>query len=215
MPAIRFIETRQQVQVEALQHIQEQLGQYKVETPGVYIQDVVLPAELVSVLTEREIANQEVATYKRQEEAQCERINMEKAKGTADMQADLAKSQVSIDIQANNARARKAEADGEAEYIEKTGAAHGARVRAVGMARAEAFEAQAAALGQMPTALVNVASALADGQNKFVPEVLVSGGGTSSLDGLASMLTRHLMGGMSSQPVRLPGETGEECAVQV
>ncbi len=193
MPAIRFIETRQQVQIEALDHIRHELGQYKVETPGVYIQDVVLPGELVKVLTEREIANQEVATYKRQEEAQMARINTERAKGTADMQNDLAKSQVSIDIKSNDARARKAEASGEAEYIEKTGAAHGARVRAIGMAKAESYKAQVDALGQAPTALVNVAGALADSNNKFVPEVLVAGGNGGSLDGLASILTRHFL----------------------
>ena len=196
MPAIRFIETRQHVQMEALKHIQEQISQYKVETPGVYIQDVALPGELVKVLTEREIATQEVATYKRQEEAQMERINMEKAKGTADMQNDLAKSQVSIAIKANDSKARKAEADGEAEYIEKTGAAHGARVKAIGMAKADAYRAQVAALGQMQTALVNVANALADGQNKFVPEVLVAGSSGGSLDGLASVLTKSFLNPM-------------------
>ena len=194
MPAIRFIETRQQVQREALAHIQGELKQYKVETPGVYIQDVVLPHELVKVLTEREIANQEIATYKMQQEAQEQRIDMEKATGMADMQHNLAMSQVSIQIKTNEAQARKAEADGESEYIEKTGAAQGARVRAVGMARAEAFRAQAQALGQMPTALVNVATVLAEGRSKFVPEVVVAGGGGSNaLDGLAAMLTRHFL----------------------
>src|SRR5258708_31809119 len=41
----RFIETRQQVQDEAFKHIKEQLDQYRVETRGVYIQDVVLPQD--------------------------------------------------------------------------------------------------------------------------------------------------------------------------
>ncbi len=201
MPAIRFIETRQLVQKEALQHIQEELGQYKVETPGVYIQDVVLPQELVKVLTDREIANQEIATYEMQETAENQRVATEKARGTADMQRDLAKSQVSIDIKTNEADARKAEGSGEAEYIQKTGEAQGAKHRSIGMARAEAFRAQVAALGQTPTALVNIAHAVAEGKNKFVPEVLVAGGGGSgSIDGLASVLTKYFMG-----PVR-PGE---------
>jgi len=207
MPAIRFIETRQQVQVEALEHIQDKLKQYNVETPGVYIQDVVLPDALVKVLTEREIANQEIETYRKQEESQRQRITMEKSKGTADMQSELARSQVSIDIKSNNAAARKAEANGEADYIEKTGAAQGARVRSIGMARAEAFKAQVQALGQMPTALVNVASALSEGQNKFVPEVLVTGGG-GSLEGLASVLTKHFMGPAADKIP--PGQAGSK-----
>ena len=66
MPAIRFIETRQLVQEEAFKHIKEQLDQYRVETRGVYIQDVILPEDLVKVLTQREIANQEIETYKKQ-----------------------------------------------------------------------------------------------------------------------------------------------------
>jgi hypothetical protein len=50
MPAIRFIETRRQVQEEAFTHIREQLEQYQVETKGVYIQDVILPEDMVTVL---------------------------------------------------------------------------------------------------------------------------------------------------------------------
>jgi hypothetical protein len=66
-------------------------------------------------------------------------------------------------------------------------------VRAIGMARAEAFEAQVAALGQSQTALVNVANALAEGRNRFIPEVLVAGGGNASFDGLAAVLTKYLL----------------------
>jgi hypothetical protein len=47
----------------------------------------------VQVLTQREIANQEIETYKKKEEAQQQRISTEKAIGTADMQAELAKRQ--------------------------------------------------------------------------------------------------------------------------
>src|SRR5437879_7959688 len=81
MPAISFIGTRQQVQLEAFEHIRQQLEQYQVETKGVYIQDVILPEDLVTVLTHREIANQEIETFKKQRAAQDERIEMEQAKG--------------------------------------------------------------------------------------------------------------------------------------
>jgi regulator of protease activity HflC (stomatin/prohibitin superfamily) len=189
MPAVMFIETRQRVQEEAFQHIRDKLDAYEIETKGVYIQDVILPEALVAVLTDREIANQQKATFQRQREAQDTRIETEKARGTADMQADLAKSQVGIEIKANNAKAREAEGGGEARYIEQAGKAQGAQVEAVGMARAKAYRAQVEALGQTPTALVNVATVLSDGKAKFVPDVLVAGGGTS-VDGLAAALMR-------------------------
>ena len=191
MPAIKFIETRQQVQQEAFEYIRDKLAEYQVETKGVYIQDVILPDALVKVLTEREIANQEIQTYQRQKEAQEQRIAMEQAKGTADMQASLARARVGVEIAANNAQARKAEAEGEATYIRETGAAKGAEVEAVGLARAKAYKAQVEALGQISTAIVNAITALAESKVKFVPDILVTGGG-SAIEGLAGTLMRFL-----------------------
>jgi uncharacterized membrane protein YqiK len=212
MPAIRFIETRQQVQEEAFKHIKEQLDQYRVETRGVYIQDVILPEDLVKVLTEREIANQEIETYRMQRSAQEERIAMENSKGTAEMQADLAKSKVGVDIKTNNANARTEEARGEAEYIRQTGTARGAEVEAVGLARARGYEAQVRALGSNATALVNVVTALSEGTSKFVPDILVTSGanGGGAFDGLAATAMHYLAGNggaaaASSKPVEPKG----------
>jgi len=202
MPAIRFIETRRQVQQEAFDHIKVQLEQYQVETKGVYIQDVVLPEDMVTVLTHREIANQEIETFKKQKAAQDQRIEMEQAKGTADMQADLARSKVGVDIKKNNADARVAEATGEAEYIRQTGTAKGAEVEAVGLARARGYRAQVEALGSNATAIVNVVTALAEGKAKFVPDVLVAGGGNGNgaLEGLAASAMRFFGSGGPSIP---------------
>jgi regulator of protease activity HflC (stomatin/prohibitin superfamily) len=195
MPAVGFIETRQQVQQSALEHIRTQLTQYEVETRGVYIQDVVLPQELVEVLTQREIANQEKATYQMQQEAQRLRIDMEKAKGTADMQAQLAQAQVGVEIATQTAAARKKQADGEATYIAETGRAKAAEVEAVGLARAKGFEAQVRALGQGPTAVINVTTALAERGVKIMPEILAVGGG-GTLEGVGASLMKYLANGL-------------------
>jgi uncharacterized membrane protein YqiK len=205
MPAVQFIETRQQVQQSALDHIREQLTQYEVETRGVYIQDVILPQELVQVLTQREIANQEKATYQMQQEAQHLRIDMEKAKGTADMQAQLAQAQVGVEIATQTAEARKQQADGEATYIAQTGRAKSAEVEAVGLARAKGFEAQVRALGQGPTAIINVATALADRNVKIVPDILTVGGG-AGLDGVGATLMKFLADRMGTAGNALAGE---------
>ena len=193
MPAVKFIETRQAVQQDAYEYIKNQIDQYHVETRGVYIQDVTFPPEMVKVLTEREIANQEIETYKRQREAQDQRIATEHARGTADMQTDLARSKVGVEIKTNNSTARKAEADGEATYIRETGAAKGAEVEAVGLARARGYEAQVAALGPEVTALVNSVNALAESRVRFVPEILVmDGNGGGAGGGLAGSLMGFL-----------------------
>jgi uncharacterized membrane protein YqiK len=210
LEAVRFIETRQQVQLSAFEAISAYLAAYDVETRGVYIQDVQFPGELVEVLTQREIANQEKATFAEKERAEITRIEMERARGTANMQAQLAQSQVTIDIAANAAQAREAEARGQAAYVELTGKAEATKVEAVGLAeaaavkalglaRAAGFEAQTQALGQMPTAVVAVANAVSDGHITVVPEVLVTGGnGGGAFEGLAATLMRTFGNGNGS-----------------
>jgi hypothetical protein len=224
MPAVTFIETRQAVQREAFEHISKQLTEYQVVTKGVYIQDVILPVDMVHVLTQREIANQEIATYKMQRDAQEQRIATEQARGTADMQSKLAQARVNVDIETNNANAIRAKAGGEAAYIHETGMAKvgieaamiretgladGQKVQAIGLARAKGFEAQVAALGQAPTALINVAAALAEHNVKVIPDILVAGGG-GALDGLAAAVMQWLGGGgkaagSMAQPEAAPG----------
>jgi uncharacterized membrane protein YqiK len=188
MKATQFIETRQTVQQEAFDHISRQLDKYEVETKGVYIQDVVLPAELVKVLTEREIANQEIETFKKQKEAQDQRIATEAATGKADMQKDLARSEVGITIADNNASAKTAEGRGLAAFTKQTGEAQADVIRAQGLAKAEGFRAQKEAIGEAGTLAVNVATVLADRQMQIVPQILVTGGG--AVDGLAGTLTK-------------------------
>ncbi len=208
LEAIKFIETRREVQAAAFEAITRYLSQYEVETKGVYIQDVAFPQELVLVLTQREIANQEKATFEEQQRAETSRIEMEKAKGTANMQSQLASAQVGVQIKTNEAQAREQEAKGDAAYVQLTGEAEAARRQAIGLAEAKAtealglaratgFEAQKDALGGPATAVVAVANAVADGHITVVPEVLVTGGG-GSFDGLAATLMRYLGTGSSN-----------------
>jgi uncharacterized membrane protein YqiK len=198
LEAVRFIETREEVQRAAFDAISDYLASYDVETRGVYIQDVVFPEELVEVLTRREIANQERSTYVEQERAETARIEVEKARGTAAMQAQLATAQVSVEISRNQAEAREAAASGDAAYVRLTGQAEADKAQALGLAEARAtealglaraagFEAQRNAIGEGATAIVAVANAVAEGHLTIVPEVLVAGGG-GSLEGLAATL---------------------------
>jgi hypothetical protein len=68
------------------------------------------------------------------------------------------------------------------------------------MARAKAYEAQVKALGQTQTAIVNVATVLSDGKAKFMPDVLVAGGG-GSVEGLAASLIKHFQKSDTPQTV--------------
>jgi len=164
-----------------------------------------LPDALVQVLSARELAVQQRQTFAREQEAQSARIDVEKAKGTADAQQVLARAQVDVEVQKNNAAARTAEAEGEANFTRMTGEAEAAKTQAIGVAEARAieaqglaravgYEAQTDALGSGATAIVAVAQAVSEGHVQVVPEVLVAGGG-GSLDGLAASLMKSLSTG--------------------
>ncbi len=180
MAATMFIEQRAKVQIAAQEYITEQIKRYNVETRGIYIQDVVLPEAIVSVLKEREIANQEIETFKKQKLAQTERVETEKQTGLADRQKDLASSQVQIDIDTNKANARIEQARGEAAFLTAVGRAKAVEVEATGLAQAAGYKAQVDALGAEGTATVNVINALAKSNTRFVPDVLFQSGSNGS-----------------------------------
>ncbi len=196
MPAIDFIEKRQDVQAEAQQHISDKLKEYRIETRGVYVQDVVFPEQLVQVLTAREIANQQQETYAAEKAAQEKRLDLEAARGRADMQSDLARAAVGVDIARNKASGVQAEADGESYRLEKVGRAGAVKTEAEGLAIAKGLEAQQLAIGKDQTALVNVVRELASGAQRFMPENLAlnlgEGGLGSSLNALTPLLMRRL-----------------------
>jgi hypothetical protein len=219
MPAIDFIEKRQDVQAEAQAHIADKLKEYRVETRGVYIQDVVFPDQLVQVLTAREIANQQQQTFTAERAAQEKRLDLEAARGRADMQQELARSSIGIDIAKNKATGVQAEADGESYRLEKVGRATAVQTEAEGLAIAKGLNAQQEAVGRDQTALINVIRELASGAQRFMPENLALNLGESGLSSLASlvpMAMRRLTQGDASadtapaapKPASKPNGTG-------
>lgn len=234
--ATEFIEKRDTVQAEAEVYIRSYLDRYEVETRGVYIQDVVFPADLVQVLTSREIASQEKQTFANQQEAQEARVSLEQQRGVADMQAQLAKANVSIEIESANAKAAAARAEGEAAVITVTGNAEGEKIRAIGgasaeaeqklgLARAAGFEAQREAIGPEQTALVAALREIAVGHVKITPDIVVGESGgilaglgalgmralaekTAPIEGLPIIARGGVDGGLPAATE--PGEDGED-----
>jgi len=221
--ATEFIEKRDEVQAAAEAYIQSYLSRYEVETRGVYIQDVIFPADLVEVLTSREIAAQERATFAQQREAQEARVSLEQQRGVADMQAELAQANVSVDIEKSRAHAASARAEGEASVITTTGNAEATRTRAIGsanaaaeealgLARAKGFDAQRRAIGAEQTAMVAALREVGAGNVKIVPDIQVgSDGGVAG--GLGAMLMRTLANHNDTQLARELDDSDATAAV--
>lgn len=194
MQATQFIQNRQAVQAAADAHIRTKLADYGVECRGAYIQNIILPKPLVDVLTQRELATQKVKMLEEEQKAEQCRIEMESARGTADKQKDLSAARVGIEIAQHQADAKKREADGAAYYTETTGKAEAAKITAVGQAQGAAFESQKNALGAEATAAVNIIESLSRGKVQVMPQILVVGGGSGGLEGLAATLMGKLSG---------------------
>lgn len=204
--ATEFIEKRDEVQHAAEGYIRQYLARYEVETRGVYIQDVAFPPDLVEVLTSREIAAQEKATFAQQQVAQEARVSLEQQRGVADMQSRLAQANVSIDIERANAQAARARAQGEADVITTTGKAEATRKQAIGqaeavaeqalgLARAKGFAAQRRAIGSAETAMVAALREVSSGGVKIVPDIQVGDDSGGVIGGLGALLMRSLAGG--------------------
>ena len=177
--AIDFFQSRTDLQSEALAHAKEKFGEYNVEAQNLLIAYIDIPPALLDTQTMKEIALQQQTQFAEQAKAQTSRIEVEEKTARANKQKDVIDAKLSIDISKDKASARMAEAEGEAAYIQKTSAAEG-------MGKAEGYKAQKDALGAEGTTLVNIITSLADKGLKFVPEVVVGGGGGSS--GLSDLI---------------------------
>ena len=97
----------------------------------------------------------------------------------------------------------------EADRTQAIGLAEAKATEALGLARATGFEAQRAAIGEVATALVAVAGAIADGQIDIMPDVLVTGGG-GSFEGLAATLMQAVRNTMPRMGAAADGSVEAE-----
>jgi len=133
------------------------------------------------------VATQQMSMFDAQKQAEERRREMENTKAQANLQPDLVKSEVAVQIATQRKQETIILADGEGQAtrlaqeglaagITAVGRAEGEKIRAMGLAKAEAYAQQAQALGQTSLALVEVMQRIADGNVKITPDVLVSSG---------------------------------------
>lgn len=169
---ISIIENRFEAINAAKFKIVEELEKTGIEIIGLYIQDVVFPTDLADILKARALAIQQKETYKKQTEAEDERIKMEAKKTTANAQAILSEAKVRAEAADHNKAAREKEGEGEAAYLAKT------------------LATKKEQLGQTGAIVTTTAETLAEGKQKVMPDVLVAGGGEGVMSALAGTLMK-------------------------
>jgi hypothetical protein len=198
---------------------------------SVLICQILLPERLMETLTNKVVAAQQMSMFDAQKQAEERRREMENTKAQANLQPALVKSEVDVQIATQRKQETITLADGQGQAtrlaqeglaagITAVGRAEGEKIRAMGLAKAEAYAEQARALGQTSLALVEVMQRIADGHVKITPDVLVSGGdgndserGSSGGSGIMAAVLGNLLASQLAASARgsrpQPNQGGE------
>jgi hypothetical protein len=151
--ALEYVNSRSQVETDAMKLFQADLLKDKVETEGFFLADIGLNRtpegqQLLKTQTDTEIALQQQAQYKEQVKAEDQRAQKVKAQEAADQQKNIQESLAKITVEDNNARAAENKARGDAAQS----LVYEAKVKALGgtenFTRLEVTKMWAEALGR-------------------------------------------------------------------
>jgi regulator of protease activity HflC (stomatin/prohibitin superfamily) len=181
MNALEFVNARSLVEKAANDRMKVELARVKVTCDGVFLGNIHLDAteagrKLIATQTDREVAVNEQTLYAEQRKAQESRSSFVKAQEEAEQQRNLAKATYEVLVKEQGAKARAAEAKGEADYQIITGDG-----------RAKAYEAMVKALGRDQVAQLELLKLVAEGKIQITPQVMVGGGG-NGIDALVGTI---------------------------
>ncbi len=220
--ALDFITSRKQKQEMAREYINRVLAEYNVVGVDTLIGDIIPPDPLLEPIRRKHIAEQQRLMYEQQKAAETTRKDLENATAEADMQKEVVKSEREVAISQKHAEsvvkkqegdstaiqlkaraeaeATKLRAEAEAEAKTKVGNAEAAVIQAKGLAEAQAYEKQVAAIGADNLTRMNVVKEIAVGNVKITPDILIGGSGnSSSVEGLIAMQLMNQLSG-TKQP---------------
>lgn len=173
--AIEFIQSRTELQKEAIDKAREEFEKYYVEAQNLLISYIKVDPTLLKTQTDKEIALQQQEQFKEQANAQEENIAVQEKTARAAKQKDVIDAKLSKDIEADRADAarRKAEGVRDSTKYEADGEAY--KNRETGKGLADAYEAQAKVIGPDKLALIKVIEQVSTGKIKIVPDFLITG----------------------------------------
>lgn len=198
---IELIQERSAIRERAVLEMREKFKKYNLQLEEVLIgtpKSPVADIQIENILTqlrERQIAEEKKVTYGKQQEAAEKEKSLREAQAVAEQQSLLTKSSIQIEVERNNGAALASKAEQEANQIIAIARANASKVRLegeaeaskesnVGLARAQAIDAQVKAYGGAEFRVVQeIADKLADAIKTatvpIVPQTVVNlGGGT-------------------------------------
>lgn len=159
--------------------------------------DPVIPPELLIATQRRQLAEQLQVTYAEEKRAQSERIQTEKARATADQQAELVRAEIAVQVAEQGRLRAQQEGLGERLRLTEIAAGQGAQTGVLGEERV----LQLAMLKELLGAVV------ANPDIVKVPTVLVQDGAAAGLAGAAAVLgASNLLQALERPPASKPPE---------
>jgi uncharacterized membrane protein YqiK len=221
MTLIELLQNRAAIQEESLTEMKAKFASYSLElqevligTPRASAGDRTIEDILVQ-LRSRQVAREQIETYKEQENAAVQERTLNEAKATAAAQLALTQSAIQVQVHQNEGAAALARAQKDAETVKVTAAAAGERARlegqgeadkvlAIGTANAQATKLSVDAYGGPEYRLAEqnfakFAEALTRIQQPIVPQFLMSGGGTPAEGSSAGLIPTAMLSSMFGQ----------------
>ncbi len=216
---IQLLQDRAEIQTTAGVHMRDRFEHYNLEleevligTPGAGTGNQI--EQILTQLRSRQIAEEQVETYNRQEKAAVKERELKEAEAKSRQQSTLTESEISIQIQSNQGKAEYQRALQQAAQIRTMAEAESEKVTRIGIANAIATEEQVRAYGGpqfqvMQQAIMRLAESIEKSGVDIVPKVVVGGGGNYSakdgekgsfsgsnniIEGLLSMLLTERVG---------------------
>ncbi len=196
---IQLIHDRSGIQIQAGQAMREKFEDYNlvleevlIGTPGSAQADGRIERMLTQIRA-RQIADEQVETYGRQERAAVKERELREAEARSHQQAALTQSEIDIVIQGNEGRAAYGRAVQEAARTRTLASADAEKAASIGIAQAMAAEEQVRAYGGphyqiTQQVMTRFAEAIEKSGVAIVPNVRVGGGTGTSLDALLATL---------------------------
>ena len=163
---IQLLQDRSEIQRIAGEQMKEKFALYNLElqevligTPGPNKGDSHIE-QILTQLRSRQIAEEQIETYNRQEKAAVKERELREAEARAKQQTHLTESELSIQIQTNQGKAEYARAQQQASQIQTLAQAEAEKIRYLGEGEAKKIQALATAEAER-AARVGVAQAMA------------------------------------------------------
>lgn len=167
---IQLIQERSSIQQQSSEQMREKFAQYNLELQEVLIGTPSTPEgsggaagqieQILIQLRSRQIAEEQIETYTKQEKAAIKERELREAEVRAKQQANITESEISITVQTNQGRADYARAQQQAAQMQTLATAEGNRIRILGEGEAQKIQALATAEAER-AARIGIAQAMA------------------------------------------------------